>query len=159
MRLHFSFLLSLAANQAEAIVPEILPLRYPFAAVQAAQLMQPRQAHTHLQGMPTQLLSTVQPDCRGQVCPSPTKPSTSLTVTHHIFNSRNPRQKYESNLISGRRNWISLTQKPCNAVDSYFLQSTALCSVVSDALPNTAGNEKQPPNCLAFLSGWGCAVV
>lgn len=123
-------------------MPETLPLRYPFAAVQTAQLTQPRQAHTHLQQTPTQPHSAVWPACRGQVCPSPTKLSTCLTVTHHAFNSRNARQKYESNLISGRRNWISPTKKSLQgSVLMLPAEHPSLCSVVSGALPNTGGTK------------------
>lgn len=49
----FSFFLCLAANQAEAFVSETLPLRYPFAAVQATEHTRPRQARSQLQPLPT----------------------------------------------------------------------------------------------------------
>lgn len=55
------------------------------------------------------------------LCSAPDPPDQAH-VTLHVFNSGNPRQKQEGNLISSTRSTVSLTQQVCKAGGSCFLE-------------------------------------
>lgn len=118
-----SAVLSLAARQAEAFVPVTLP-----------------------SGTPQLLCRQLSSWARAGLFPLPPKAGTAplvwppgapappdqAHVAHHVFNSENPRQKREGNLISQKRNTVSLTQKVFKAVGSCFLG--ALLSLLTSDL-------------------------